>query len=163
MPSASTQVFSSCPTSAVLARRPTNLAFGRFRRIVQPEHVARWNSIQAYDEVVRPAHQTRLGSSQIPLRHALVGQQCSSCAMGATSITGATPEKYGRWLEETLQRFTPPSPEENLIFTNAWNEWAEGNHLVPDVKWGLRYLEEHARATAITNTSDAPEPRPSDA
>jgi hypothetical protein len=30
---------------------------------------------------------------------------------------------------------------ENFVFINAWNEWAEGNHLEPCQKWGKDYLE----------------------
>jgi lipopolysaccharide biosynthesis protein len=54
---------------------------------------------------------------------------------------GSTPELYGRWLRETVRKFKPYSPGENLVFINAWNEWAEGNHLEPDQQWGNRYLE----------------------
>jgi hypothetical protein len=31
--------------------------------------------------------------------------------------------------------------EENFIFINAWNEWAEGNCLEPDIKYDFQYLE----------------------
>ena len=53
----------------------------------------------------------------------------------------STPSKYGMWLSDVLHKFVPYSPEENFVFINAWNEWAEGNHLEPDLKWGRRYLE----------------------
>ena len=54
----------------------------------------------------------------------------------------STPEKYGEWLYSVMNKFVPYSKDENFVFVNAWNEWAEGNHLEPDLKWGLRYLEE---------------------
>lgn len=58
----------------------------------------------------------------------------------------STPEAYEGWLEQTLLRFRPFGPEEDFVFVNAWNEWAEGNHLEPDQKWGMAYLEATRRA-----------------
>lgn len=52
-----------------------------------------------------------------------------------------TPSFYAKWLDFILKRFKPYSPDENFIFINAWNEWAEGNHLEPDRKWGNKFLE----------------------
>lgn len=62
----------------------------------------------------------------------------------ATIITGSTPERYASWLRRAIGGFDPPSPDENLVFVNAWNEWAEGNHLEPDRRWGRAYLRAHA-------------------
>jgi lipopolysaccharide biosynthesis protein len=56
-------------------------------------------------------------------------------------ISDSTPSKYGEWLEDICQKSTTYSAEENFVFINAWNEWAEGNHLEPDQKWGRQYLE----------------------
>lgn len=65
-------------------------------------------------------------------------------------LTGSTPELYENWLKQTISRFKPFSPEENFIVINAWNEWAEGNHLEPDRKWGRKYLEATARALGVS-------------
>jgi len=53
----------------------------------------------------------------------------------------STPEAYGKWLENVVQTFMPYSEEENFLFINAWNEWAEGNHLEPCQRWGTEYLK----------------------
>lgn len=57
------------------------------------------------------------------------------------AFLGSTPELYKKWLSDVYYKFKPYSKEENLIFINAWNEWAEGNHLEPDLMWGRSYLE----------------------
>lgn len=54
----------------------------------------------------------------------------------------STPQLFGKWLQATLNKFKPYGKDENFVFINAWNEWAEGNHLEPDQKWGRAYLEE---------------------
>ena len=53
----------------------------------------------------------------------------------------SSPAAYKKWLMSIIKKFKPYSTEENFLFINAWNEWAEGNHLEPCQKWGLQYLE----------------------
>lgn len=59
----------------------------------------------------------------------------------ALYLKNASPQKFREWLNFILKNFVPPSKEENFIFINAWNEWAEGNHLEPCQKWGRAYLD----------------------
>lgn len=60
---------------------------------------------------------------------------------GFIIFKGNTPSLFAKWFSHILQSFTPYSKDENLVFINAWNEWAEGNHLEPDNKWGRQFLE----------------------
>jgi len=64
-------------------------------------------------------------------------------------LHGSTPELYEKWLANTCEKFEPFSEEENFIFLNAMNEWAESNHLEPDLKWGLKYLEATKRVLEV--------------
>jgi len=60
-----------------------------------------------------------------------------------------SPEKYGEWLQNamqyTMKRF---KGEERIVFINAWNEWAEGSYLEPDLRYGKSFLEATREATA---------------
>ncbi len=61
---------------------------------------------------------------------------------GASIFLDSTPEKYQAWLTRAIDSTsTRLLGEERIVFVNAWNEWAEGNHLEPDQKFGHAYLE----------------------
>jgi lipopolysaccharide biosynthesis protein len=60
---------------------------------------------------------------------------------GAAIFRDATPGKFKEWLVAVKKSFKPVDNEKNFVFINAWNEWAEGNHLEPCQKWGTAYLE----------------------
>lgn len=53
----------------------------------------------------------------------------------------ATPELFRRHLREALQRVANRPTKDRFVFLKAWNEWAEGNHIEPDQKWGRAWLE----------------------
>lgn len=63
----------------------------------------------------------------------------------AVILDGSTPELYERWLTAALARERAAGGEP-LVFINAWNEWAEGNHLEPNLRHGRAYLEANRRA-----------------
>lgn len=65
---------------------------------------------------------------------------------------GSSPKNYYNWLKKTIDNFKPFSKEENFVFINAMNEWAEGNHLEPCIKYGRQYLEATKKALDKANT-----------
>jgi len=61
---------------------------------------------------------------------------------GASIFLDSTPDKYQAWLSNSVEHTNGRLlGEERMIFVNAWNEWAEGNHLEPDQKFGHAYLQ----------------------
>lgn len=54
----------------------------------------------------------------------------------------AAPYAYRTWLQDTIARRLEGVPcSERLIFVNAWNEWAEGAVLEPDLRLGHAWLQ----------------------
>lgn len=76
-------------------------------------------------------------------------------------LDGATPALYQTWLEdigrETKKRVQTGELDDSLIFINAWNEWAEGAYLEPDMKFGYAYL--NATKQAVLNVRSEEESR----
>ncbi len=82
---------------------------------------------------------------------------------------GSTPKLYERWMRGAADiAAAHPIGDEPLVFVNAWNEWAEGAYLEPDVHFGSAYLNATARALALPGPAveqpsaeePAPEPEP---
>nr|WP_255319584.1 glycoside hydrolase family 99-like domain-containing protein [Dendrosporobacter quercicolus] len=73
----------------------------------------------------------------------------------ATIFHDSCPEKYQNWLENAI-RFTKDKlpNEQQFIFVNAWNEWAEGAHLEPDRKYGYGNLHATAKALIKSRTRE---------
>lgn len=60
---------------------------------------------------------------------------------GALIINNSTPYLFQKWVSKKIQKTNWSLLPEQFIFVNAWNEWAEGNHLEPCEKWGEQYLQ----------------------
>jgi lipopolysaccharide biosynthesis protein/glycosyltransferase involved in cell wall biosynthesis len=73
-------------------------------------------------------------------------------------LHNSTPEAYEAWLGQAIDRAQPLPPEERFIFLNAWNEWAEGAHLEPDLRHGHGYLDATRRALESSKARDKDEP-----
>jgi lipopolysaccharide biosynthesis protein len=73
----------------------------------------------------------------------------SSRRKSAMIIQNDDPAKYQQWLEACIVAAQRHEPGRQLVFINAWNEWAEGCHLEPDRKNGLAFLIATARALGL--------------
>ncbi len=54
---------------------------------------------------------------------------------------GATPELFRIQAREALKRIQHHPANDRIVFIKSWNEWAEGNYLEPDLKFGHAFLE----------------------
>lgn len=82
--------------------------------------------------------------------------------VNATVLANSSPRRFTEWarnaIRDTCSRFR--QPDERLVFVNAWNEWAEGAHLEPDLRYGHAWLES---VRVALESSALPTPLPVDA
>jgi lipopolysaccharide biosynthesis protein len=63
-------------------------------------------------------------------------------------LHGSSPEKFRPHVRAAVERLQARPAGERLLWVKSWNEWAEGNHLEPDLRFGhgwLRVLSEELR------------------
>lgn len=55
-------------------------------------------------------------------------------------LHGSTPELFRTHLRDALAQAANKPSSRRLLFVKSWNEWAEGNYLEPDQRFGRAYL-----------------------
>ncbi|MBQ3805028.1 MAG: glycoside hydrolase family 99-like domain-containing protein [Prevotella sp.] len=60
----------------------------------------------------------------------------------ARIYTDSTPEVFGKQIEQVMELVKDKPLEHRIAFLMSWNEWAEGNYVEPDLRYGHGYLDE---------------------
>ena len=93
-----------------------------------------------YSDLIKNA----LGSIQFGPRHypSVLPNWDSTPRHGAKGLVlvDSTPELFRVHLREAINIVQPRETDHRLIFVKSWNEWAEGNYLEPDSRFGSDYL-----------------------
>jgi hypothetical protein len=63
------------------------------------------------------------------------------CGVNAFIFHNSTPGLFKKHLREAIEQVAHREPEKRIVFIKSWNEWAEGNYLEPDQKFGKAYLQ----------------------
>jgi len=104
--------------------------------------------VLSYDAVAAAAD---LAPAPYPLiRTAVPSWDNDARRQGAGMVLhGSTPAAYQAWLDRLITAaVAQPVEGEAVVCVNAWNEWAEGAYLEPDVHFGAAYLNATGRAVA---------------
>jgi hypothetical protein len=59
----------------------------------------------------------------------------------ANIVHNSSPYLFKKNIENALNVINGKDPEHKILFLQSWNEWAEGNYVEPDLKFGHGYLE----------------------
>lgn len=59
----------------------------------------------------------------------------------ARIYTNSTPEVFGEQIDHVLDLLKDKQPKHRITFLMSWNEWAEGNYVEPDLRYGHGYLD----------------------
>lgn len=96
--------------------------------------------IVQYDDVVDFLKNKQLKEKEFPVITPNWDNTARSGRRGSVIINNS-PKKFELMLTNTLSKIQHRPTEERIIFVEAWNEWAEGNYLEPDIRFGRGFLE----------------------
>lgn len=58
-----------------------------------------------------------------------------------TMFKNSTPDFFKLHVQQILSVVENKTEENRIIFLKSWNEWAEGNYMEPDLKYGKEYIK----------------------
>jgi len=58
-----------------------------------------------------------------------------------TVLKHSTPELFKQHVQQIIDATVANDEGDKIIFLKSWNEWAEGNYMEPDIKYGHQYIE----------------------
>lgn len=56
-------------------------------------------------------------------------------------LHNSTPELFKQVMQKAINKIKDLPADKRIVFIKSWNEWAEGNYIEPDRKYGRKYLE----------------------
>lgn len=56
-------------------------------------------------------------------------------------LHNSTPELFKQVMQKAINKVKDLPADKRIVFIKSWNEWAEGNYIEPDRKYGRKYLE----------------------
>ena len=105
------------------------------------QHKRRKPTVYSYEKVMMDVFSGRTtGGKEYPC---LIPNWDNTPRSGADGLVlhGSTPELFRIQVKKSLELINGSPTEERFIFIKSWNEWAEGNYLEPDLRFGRAYLE----------------------
>lgn len=101
-------------------------------------------TIYRYGNVCDSFVDDRVGSQPHVTRHLVLVPGWDNTPRSGTNglvLQDSTPELFGRHVRKALNVGMGEPLEHRLLFLKSWNEWAEGNYMEPDLRYGHGYLE----------------------
>jgi len=134
----------ACNQVRISEQWPRSLAEARMRRLRAAYHTLRGRPVHVYRYEDAMAHFLVDPPPGVPRYPAIIPGWDNTPRSGVRGVVlhDATPALFGRHVHDTLAQVADLEPERRIVFVKSWNEWAEGNYLEPDERWGKAFLEE---------------------
>ena len=119
---------------------PHNLRSGNINNLVKLHDTFRGNIMQ-YAAIAQSYLYRTYGASRIFKTVFPSWDNTARTKERAVVVLNGIPENYEYWLASTIDLVKQSNSNDELVFINAWNEWAEGCHLEPDRWFGHGFLQ----------------------
>lgn len=131
----------ACVENVPFLRIPLSL-WVRLKSLITRHMIGkRFPIMRSYSEFVKYLNNIPLSVNEYPL---VIPNWDNTPRSGTNGLVlhGSTPDLFKEMLQKAIMKIEQVSDlDDRIIFVKAWNEWAEGNHLEPDRRYGHAYLK----------------------